>query len=891
MNALESPSLAAPPQPPRRGGPRRRRSLFPILIVLAGLAGLAGPAPSGAAPVADTDINPHDKIAEWRDMNGASRIVTGPDGLIHVLTPSHVRHVQPDGTLVSQTPVSGGMRELTIDGAGTIYGAREKEVIRVERGIGNLRWKKELFGDIHGLLGERPPYLAALSWDPVGDRVVLIYDKWSNNVQWTFLAEFADDGLQKEGHALDHPAHSYWDIAHVGEVSYLLNRANSSVESYRLGRYEGITPLPAAAERIAPGPGGTIYFLSERRWVYQVAADGTLLDVWDATDPTPGAGSRVTDLVVDEVGRVYVADPGMGRVRVYAPTAGGRPHEPPGPLLDCRTVPDKFASPTYLRLGEKTKVTLRLDGDCPAFYEKADIMLVVDHSNSMEGEKIVALQEAVRTFVSLMDLQRDQVGMVGFQSFSRLLVPLSQDRQRLMDAIDGLDPVGGTDIAAAIDLAIPEVIGPNHRPDAKPIIILMTDGVPFNNTRLRTLAAGDRARYAGITSYTIGFGADVDPDLLRIVARVPELYYFAPDGEELRKAYEAIARRIAASVLLKSVTIVDEVPRNMAYQDGSAVPPADWDPVKRTLTWRFAPVPFTGVEMHYWLEPLEVGEWPTNVKADYDGIDGLDQPQRDIFPVPRVIVVSPDRPTPTPTTPPSPTPTPTVTLTPTLPPSPTIPPPTVTPRPRPKPIYVPIVFNDRCFTRHTDVVLVIDASTTMRRVMPDGRLKLEAAKDAARAFLAQLQLEPDAQRGYDQAAIVWYNDTARTEQGLTRDRAALAAAIDRVSPPIEGTRIDLGLKQGHQVLFASPNRRMDNLPAIVLLSDGEPNRVSLEQVYAAADKIKRDRIALYAVGYGDDVREEALRAIAGRDDRYVFAPDALALTRIYRQIAGQLICR
>jgi len=885
------------PDAPRVGIALGRRVTWCVVACLAGGAARAAAAPADRPadrPVSDA----YGLIAEWKGVGAATRVEAGPDGLVHVLTGTHVRHTWPDGNLDSQTPISG-IREITVDGEGYLYGAQDKAVVRLERGSGNLRWRQEIFGDLHALLGERPPYLAAVGWDPIADRVRLVYDRWMDDRIVAQLAGFTPDGRDAAAHPLANPHHSYWDIAFTGEIELILNRAYNIVERYRGGALVDTVPLPAPAERIAPGPGETIFFVSERRWIYQVDPGGVIADVWDATDPTPGQVSLAVDLAVDDVGRVYVTDSSLGRVRVYAPQSGRVPAAPPRVRYECQTVPNKTAAPTYLRLGEKTKVTLRLDGDCPAMYEKADIVLVVDHSNSMEGEKIVAARGAVQAFVNLMDLGRDQVALVAFQSFTRRLVPLTQDRDRILRAVAGLMPEGGTNISAAIDMAVTELEGPNRRRDAKPIIVLMTDGVPFNNSRMRTLYSGDLARYAGITTYTIGLGADVDPDLLRIVARSPEHYFFAPTADKLDEVYRKIARRISASVLLKQVTILDEVPANMAYQDGSAEPPAIWDPVTRTLEWTFAPVPFTGVEMSYWLEPLEVGEWPTNVGADYDGTDGLDQPESGVFPIPRVVVVAPDRPSPTPT--PTPTLTPTPTPSPTVTPSPTptvtrtpvptrTPTPTRTATPRPTPIYVVIVFNDRCFAGHTDVVLVVDASTTMRRTLPDGRLKLEGAKDAARAFLEELSFTPDAGGGYDQASIVWFNNTARTEQPLTNDYRALLAAVDRVSPPVEGTRIDLGLKYAHQQLF-SRRRRPENTPALVLLSDGEPNRVQLSEVYAAAGAVKRDRISLFTVGFGEDVREAHLRAIASRPEQYVFAPTALDLERIYRQIASKLICR
>ncbi len=853
-----------------------------FLLALLGLAG--GPTSDAATLTQDTDPGSYGLVDEWTGTDAAMRVAWGGDGQLHVLGGVYVRHTRPDGQVEETTRVED-ITEIAVDGQGDVYAAKDRAVLKVRRGGGTTEWNKFLPTDDHPVVGPRPPYVSAIAWDPFAARLNLVYDEWRSGVNSTVLDYYPADGMMKRnGHYLRHVTHSYWDMEFRNFDEYLLNRSRNAVEIYQSGEFAQEVPLPAPAERISIGPDGSIYFLSLRQWVYRVDRAGTVIDAWDATDPTPGLQSQATDLAVDDIGRVYVTDPSKATVRVYAPVPGRPGVDPPEPVFDCRTQPNKWAAPEYLRLGEKTQVHLRLGGSCPSLYEKADIVLVIDRSNSMSGAKIVAAREGVRAFLDIVDLTRDQVGMVMFQNEPDLLVPLTQDKSRLEAAIPQLIPTGGTDISAGLEVGMFEVLGPDHRDDAKPIIVLMTDGVPFNNTRMLTLATSDRARYAGITVYTIGLGTDVDPDLLRIMARSTDHYFFAPTPDELEEVYRTIAKRIAATVLLKEVTVVDRVPANMAYQENSAEPPAVWNPVDRTLTWQFTNVPFSGVDMSFWVEPLEVGRHPTNVGADYEGTDGLDQPNQGVFPIPQVTVVSPDVPTRTPTPPP-----------PTITPSPTPVPPTATDPPPPppkKPIYVPIVFNDKCLQQYTDVVLVIDASTTMRGRMSDGRLKLEGAKDAARAFLAQLSLEPDALGNHDQASIIWYNDVARTEQRLTRDRGALLAAVDRIRDPKEGSRIDLGLTYAHQQLIGSPNRQPANTQAVVLLSDGEPNRTSLEAVYAAANDLKRDGASIFTVGFKDNYfREYVLRYIASSDKHYYYSPTAEDLAGIYEQIARGLVCR
>jgi hypothetical protein len=76
-----------------------------------------------------------------------------------------------------------------------------------------------------------------------------------------------------------------------------------------------------------------------------------------------------------------------------------------------------------------------------------------------------------------------------------------------------------------------------------------------------------------------------------------------------------------------------------------------------------------------------------------------------------------------------------------------------------------------------------------------------------------------------------------------------------------------------------------------LLSDGIPNRTTFEAVFTEADAIKHDGALLYSVGYGLDVEAWALRRIASQPEYYMYAPTTRDLETIYRQIAGQVVCR
>jgi len=165
---------------------------------------------------------------------------------------------------------------------------------------------------------------------------------------------------------------------------------------------------------------------------------------------------------------------------------------------------------------------------------------------------------------------------------------------------------------------------------------------------------------------------------------------------------------------------------------------------------------------------------------------------------------APLTPTPTPTDTPTQASSPTPTATPTNTPTPTLTP-SITPTATPSEyiIYIPFIDNDKCVPESifTDAVLVLDMSTSMYRQTRNGRTKHESAIEAARLFVSLMDLEPNRRGRHDRVGIVGFNDLAWTEIGLTGDRGAVNAALDRLLDRVQqGTRLDLALDEGQAVI-------------------------------------------------------------------------------------------
>lgn len=634
-------------------------------------------------------------------------------------------------------------------------------------------------------------------------------------------------------------------------------------------------PVHDTPRALAFGPEGHLYVLGEGGWMMRYSPAGELVARWPMPRPAEGEAEAESgrpgatidevlarDVTVDARGRVLVP---FVRRREHGTSTIGEPwwriedagiwvFEPGDrvsadipPSEACLISTDKSASPPALRRGGLVDVRLEVDGLCPAARRALAIGLVLDVSRSMSWDgALPRAQEAASRLVEALDDRVDRIGLVTFADRPAVVSPLRSDRGGVLRALGAARAGGDTLLGPALSAAGAEILAADPAPDRRERaqVIVLTDGRPSDYP----LAEADALRDSGVAlSFVVVPRADYQAVFTTVLANLAggdrDRVVVAPDAEAMRALVGTISEAARPEHLFETLEVIDEVPETMRYVEGSAVPPATWDPVTRTLTWSLGPVERDApVRLSYRLEPLLDGEWPTNVRASASGRDGTGFDQRLDFPVPRVSVWSPE---------------------------------SLVER-----IYLPFSSALRCLRpAPRDVVLVVDTSQSMDEpTRPGGPRKVDAAAEAAVALVERSAPERD------RTAVVTFNARADVLIGLDASPAEVVARLAHLSTA-PGTEIDRGLEAAGAVLAGA---RSDAVRAVLLLSDGR-HAGDTVPVLDAARRIDAGGGRIFAVGVGEDADHVLLRAVS-ESGAFAATADAEGIAGLFAAMDERMRC-
>ncbi len=212
-------------------------------------------------------------------------------------------------------------------------------------------------------------------------------------------------------------------------------------------------------------------------------------------------------------------------------------------LLTYRDPSDPFDSNGYFLL------MLAPEPDVNQKVLSKDVILVLDKSGSMDGEKFIQAQAALRYILEHLNPD-DRFNVISFSTglamFDNELQPASQADEAI-DWVDSLWPAGGTDINRALLEAA--YMADQERPT---YLIFMTDGLPTQGEQNvdRIISNFSENSKSNIRLFAFGVGYDVDTFLLGTLAQENHgaTTYVLP-GESLDEVISGFYEKISTPVM------------------------------------------------------------------------------------------------------------------------------------------------------------------------------------------------------------------------------------------------------------------------------------------------------------------------------------------------------
>lgn len=228
-----------------------------------------------------------------------------------------------------------------------------------------------------------------------------------------------------------------------------------------------------------------------------------------------------------------------------------------------------------LEAAERTRSSL----SSPA---SSDLLVVLDRSGSMSGEKLARAKEAVQELIAHM-ADQDRLALIAYSSTAELTIPLSSTartaRDQWRETVRAIGTGGGTNMSAGLDLAL-EVAARNRRLSRRSRLLLISDGHANEGdpTLEGLIARATRSARQEIVLSAIGVGEGFDEFLMSSLADSGAgNFYYLQHNENLATIFanELSATRdtVASALSIRFATapgvrVVDAAGYPLEHEDG-----------------------------------------------------------------------------------------------------------------------------------------------------------------------------------------------------------------------------------------------------------------------------------------------------------------------------------
>jgi len=181
------------------------------------------------------------------------------------------------------------------------------------------------------------------------------------------------------------------------------------------------------------------------------------------------------------------------------------------------------------------------------FSVKPPILLVIDVSGSMGGEKIEKAKEALKTFIHEINGSMD-IGLIAFDQVVEVSIPPINDTQQLIKAIDSLEAMGGTMYQYPLNTAY-QWLKPYRDFNISTSIVFASDGLPADADALPGII--EKYRKSNITIYAVFIGYENEGyELLKDMAvKTGGEAYKVEEIDKLVDTYRSLAEDIVNKTL------------------------------------------------------------------------------------------------------------------------------------------------------------------------------------------------------------------------------------------------------------------------------------------------------------------------------------------------------
>lgn len=144
--------------------------------------------------------------------------------------------------------------------------------------------------------------------------------------------------------------------------------------------------------------------------------------------------------------------------------------------------------------------------------KKRDVIIAIDTSGSMQGEKYEAVKkDATELITKLLEDKNNTVSIIAFSSEAEIKIQQSNNLDELLEIINNLDIVGGTNYYKALYRAEEILTNYEEKPDRECVVIFLTDGFPTTNNH-NQIAEFEvlNAKFPNVTIYGIQYEMGID---------------------------------------------------------------------------------------------------------------------------------------------------------------------------------------------------------------------------------------------------------------------------------------------------------------------------------------------------------------------------------------------